>query len=238
MTERCLLDLFVSSAEDSPSQRNARRFQAEGSDGEAACGAGGEAEGAPGAAGCRRRVGTTHCTAPRQRPEAIALRRCVSPRPSLSRLTSDSDTFLTPMGIGSALGSLWSGVSWHKKTRRWQAAIWHNSKNHSLGYFVTEEAAAEAVQTAAKSGRFSTRCGLLLIIVCRLSGLDLSCVSGVSGCGRQACPRWAGRARRSPSCRGSFTVSTATVQALRCAGSSFLPCAHRSAMVVARRRRA
>ena len=67
-------------------------------------------------------------------------------------------------------------MSWHKKTRRWQAAIWHNSKNHSLGYFVTEEAAAEAVQTAAKSGRFSTRCVLLLIIVCRLSGLDLSCV--------------------------------------------------------------
>ena len=30
---------------------------------------------------------------------------------------------------------------------------------------MTEEAAAEAVQTAAKSGRFSTRCGLLLIIV-------------------------------------------------------------------------
>jgi len=48
-------------------------------------------------------------------------------------------------------------VSWHKKTRRWQATIWHNGKSHSLGYFVVEEAAAEAVQTAVKAGRFPSK---------------------------------------------------------------------------------
>lgn len=42
------------------------------------------------------------------------------------------------------------GVSWHKKSNKWQAAIALGRKNHYLGLFDTPEAAHEAYKDAAK----------------------------------------------------------------------------------------
>lgn len=42
------------------------------------------------------------------------------------------------------------GVSWHKKTGKWRARIRINNKEHSLGYFDNEEAAAIAYNIEAE----------------------------------------------------------------------------------------
>ena len=45
--------------------------------------------------------------------------------------------------------SLYKGVAWHKKAKKWEAYIKYNKKNH-LGLFLTQEEAALAYNIAAK----------------------------------------------------------------------------------------
>ena len=40
--------------------------------------------------------------------------------------------------------SLYSGVSWHKVSKRWAVQIRHDGKRHHVGYFNDEEEAARA----------------------------------------------------------------------------------------------
>ena len=46
--------------------------------------------------------------------------------------------------------SRYVGVSWAKTQRRWRAAIHHEGRNQSLGFFAEEEAAARAYDDAAR----------------------------------------------------------------------------------------
>lgn len=50
-----------------------------------------------------------------------------------------------PLSSGS---SQHRGVSWHKKTRKWQAKIAIQGKNMALGYFTSEVEAARAYDAA------------------------------------------------------------------------------------------
>ncbi|HYF49092.1 MAG TPA: HNH endonuclease [Planctomycetota bacterium] len=45
--------------------------------------------------------------------------------------------------------SMFKGVSWHKRSRRWRAKIKANGQEQHLGSFLTEDAAREAYQQAA-----------------------------------------------------------------------------------------
>ena len=49
---------------------------------------------------------------------------------------------------GSANKSGYKGVSWHKKTKKWQACIVKNREYHYLGLFDTAEEAAAAAKAA------------------------------------------------------------------------------------------
>lgn len=44
--------------------------------------------------------------------------------------------------------SRFRGVSWHSRTKKWRATIWHKGKNHQLGVFLDEEEAAQAAREA------------------------------------------------------------------------------------------
>jgi hypothetical protein len=45
--------------------------------------------------------------------------------------------------------SKFKGVTWHKRDKKWQAAIVHNGKRFHLGYFLNEEEASIAYKTKA-----------------------------------------------------------------------------------------
>lgn len=45
--------------------------------------------------------------------------------------------------------SKYKGVCWHKRKKKWSAEIMKNSKHYHIGYFNTEEKAAEAYNKAA-----------------------------------------------------------------------------------------
>jgi len=47
--------------------------------------------------------------------------------------------------------SKYKGVCWHSRDRRWQARITLDNKTRSLGYFSTEEEAAQAYNLAASN---------------------------------------------------------------------------------------
>ena len=47
--------------------------------------------------------------------------------------------------------SKYRGVYYAKQTKKWRASIMHNGKRFHLGYFATEEAAAEKWNEAAKA---------------------------------------------------------------------------------------
>jgi AP2-like factor (ANT lineage) len=46
--------------------------------------------------------------------------------------------------------SRYRGVTLHRKTGKWQAAIKYNNHNYHLGLFASEEAAARAYDIAAR----------------------------------------------------------------------------------------
>lgn len=49
----------------------------------------------------------------------------------------------------AAGSSKFKGVTWHNGKNRWHAQIWHNGKRTHLGYFGTQELAAQAYDIAA-----------------------------------------------------------------------------------------
>lgn len=49
----------------------------------------------------------------------------------------------------SKFSSIYKGVLWHKRDKRWQAALKINNKQYHLGYFKIEEDAARAYNEAA-----------------------------------------------------------------------------------------
>lgn len=51
----------------------------------------------------------------------------------------------------SATSSRFKGVSWHKRDKKWAANIGMNGKQKHLGYFATEQEAADVYEQAAKT---------------------------------------------------------------------------------------
>lgn len=67
---------------------------------------------------------------------------------------ADNLRWVTPQMNGwnsrSKRGSMYKGVSWAKREKKWHACIRVDGKNKSLRYFDTEEDAARAYDTAAQ----------------------------------------------------------------------------------------
>jgi hypothetical protein len=52
--------------------------------------------------------------------------------------------------LSSGTTSKYKGVHWHKRQKKWAAAIRCNNKTHHLGYFTDEAEAAKVYDKAAK----------------------------------------------------------------------------------------